>query len=1105
MTLASVQYPSRPLLLVCTTLALMAASDGAHALNPNRPFHLDDPALSDPVPSDHAPVRVHKTWVAPTNNYDPLTQLPHVGSLRMPGRMPAAQRSATAKEQETDNRSDDCGQSAGNPVVLYTGNKVENELDFSSEGEMGLYLQRTYNHHWTAAGLFGHHWISNLDYSLAFSAGTSVAWLQRPDGRRIKLLLQPGTAEWREDRADARTALRRNGDGSYTFHNEDRGTEVYNADGYILRRANEQGVAWAFEYQDKLLRKVTHSSGRSISLQWQDNRLVQVTDPSGSIYRYEYTANAFGSKRHRLAVTTLPGAPETRIAYHYEDSRHPGGLTGKSFNGSRYSTFAYDAQGRATSTEHAGGVERHTFQYEVERSEAVAAPPAPPRPGGTKGDTENGWCEYRPGWGNICFEPSRVLDGPIPAARTADGREVTDRNAGRTRAVRMRVTHTNPLGRVTTQAYEDGRQMAVTGQASANCPASYKERTYDAHQHPDLVHDFANNLTDFDYNAKGQLLRTAEAPGTSAERVTSYGWDESSHRLLRTTVNNVAETTHSYDGRGRVASTQVRNLSGVGIPNQTLTTHYRYTDHASGITASMTVDGPLASDDVTYSYSAQGDLVRIQNALGHATTFAGHNGRGQPGRITTANGEVTEVSYDARGRVTQQRTNGGQGWATTTYRYDGTGNLVGVTDPAGVAHSFQYDLARRRVIEVRPMGDGTYSWTRHSYDADSNRTHTEVRHTDYPADTGIVGHVERVAYEGRWQWFIAGWTCATGSKSPIQVDAYTDGGVLLGGARAGEPGEPAIGAACQSGSNAHRFRIPLSLAQRQQLGGRKITVHARSPLGSSGDRALPNPADLHVPTAQVEGALLGVTRDDHWNYFLEGWACSVGVSASIGVHLYLGGPSGQGIYALEAMANQPASPDISHACESDSAHHRFRIPLDKGLRAAYGSRSLNVHGMAVVAGQSNRLLAHSGQHVLPPLLRNADVVAFWPSPDWLLNGEKSTLTLQLRNTGNTRWEGDTVLRWGPRNLNSQRALPHAVNPGDVVTLQWPVAPTHSGPATGNYFFHAQLADGWGHFGHRGETHITVENQHGYCPPVGPCHEPIRSEEAAETLPAEGEA
>jgi len=87
----------------------------------------------------------------------------------------------TSKEQETDDKQDDCvnaaptdGGTAGNPVVLYTGNKVEPELDFASNGEMGLYLQRTYNHHWSATGLFGRHWLSNLDYSLVYSDAQNI-------------------------------------------------------------------------------------------------------------------------------------------------------------------------------------------------------------------------------------------------------------------------------------------------------------------------------------------------------------------------------------------------------------------------------------------------------------------------------------------------------------------------------------------------------------------------------------------------------------------------------------------------------------------------------------------------------------------------------------------------------------------------------------------------------------------------------------------------------------------------------------------------------------------------------------------------------------------
>ena len=103
-----------------------------------------------------------------------------------------AQPPATAKEQETDDRIDasSCGETAGNPVVLYTGNKVEPELDFAAGGEMGLYLRRTYNRMWSGVGSFGKHWLSTFDYSLAFSSG--MAWAQRPDGRRIKFVAVPG-------------------------------------------------------------------------------------------------------------------------------------------------------------------------------------------------------------------------------------------------------------------------------------------------------------------------------------------------------------------------------------------------------------------------------------------------------------------------------------------------------------------------------------------------------------------------------------------------------------------------------------------------------------------------------------------------------------------------------------------------------------------------------------------------------------------------------------------------------------------------------------------------------------------------------------------------
>ena len=97
--------------------------------------------------------------------------------------------------------------------------------------------------------------------------------MQRPDGRRIKYLKDPASGRWYEDKAQPIAYLSANGDGTFTLRNENNGTETYNAEGYITRLSNEQGVSWTFSYADRYLQKVTHSSGRSVSFGWANGQV----------------------------------------------------------------------------------------------------------------------------------------------------------------------------------------------------------------------------------------------------------------------------------------------------------------------------------------------------------------------------------------------------------------------------------------------------------------------------------------------------------------------------------------------------------------------------------------------------------------------------------------------------------------------------------------------------------------------------------------------------------------------------------------------------------------------------------------------------------------
>lgn len=639
----------------------------------------------------------------------------------------------TAKEQQTDDKSEiDCDKGApsetvGNPVVLATGNKVEHELDFASGGEMGLYLARTYNHHWSATGLFGRHWISNLDYSLVPSGDGKILWVQRPDGRRIKFI-QKARRRWDEDKAQAVAYVTQELNGQYLLRNETNGTELYDPDGYVVQLRNEQGVSWNFVYEDRYLKEVNHPSGRRMTFTWEGGRLVQVTDPAGAVHRYGYDVNAFGtgSGKHRLASTTRPGEPAMTVQYHYEDSRMPGALTGKSFDGVRYSTFAYDANRRAISSEHAGGVDRYTFSYVVEATEQVEPPPAPLPPGGRQvPDPGNPpglpWCEYEPGVGEVCYAPRSVPGTGVGTMSVQT----------RPRATRIRVTETNPLGRVTVHLYEDGRKVSVTGQASVNCPASYRELGYDSHGYMDIVSDFADKLTDFDYNARGQLQKKVEGAGTPQARTTTYRWNESGNRMLGETLAGEREVSYQYTTDGRLAAVSVRNLSPHGVAGQVRTTTYSYTKHSNGLLATIVVQGPSGNpeDRLVSTYSAKGDLLHVENGLGHRTTYSEHDASGRPRRIVDPNRAIAQVVYDAMGRVKESRSVvSGVGYSSH-YVYDGAGRLVEVTDPDGVKQTHVHDAAGRLTRLYRPDPQGGWEQIRHTYNNASQIVSTEVERT----------------------------------------------------------------------------------------------------------------------------------------------------------------------------------------------------------------------------------------------------------------------------------------------------------------------------------------------------------------------------------------
>lgn len=582
----------------------------------------------------------------------------------------------------------------GNPIIASTGNKIEPETDFSGAGEAALSLHREYNKQWTGVGLFGKHWISTFDYKLGFGTadvdacyprpgggtcgiGTNtLIYAHRPDARTIKFVKNATDGIFYEDKASPVAKIVQQADGSFILYGEDNDVEKYSSAGYVAEVKSETGVGWTFGYSGTYPTRVTHTSGRYIDFVWTNGQLTSVRDPAGNYYGYAYHADYFGAGLHLLSATARPGSPGTAIAYHYEDSRFPGALTGKSFGGVRYSYFSYGVSGMGSSTEHGNGRDRYAFTY----------------------------------------------------IGTGDPNEKA-------------VDVTNPLGLTTGFTFINGREQASNRLGAQYCPAAARYKTVDANGNEDLVQDFNENLTDYDYNAKGQLVRKVEASGTPQARTTEYVWDATRNRPVSITIVGQKRTEFTYTTDNRLASVTEVNLSSYGVPNQSRTTTYTYTKHANGMLATVTVDGPLAGsgDAVVTTFNASGDLVSIANSLGHTVTYANHNGLGQPGRVTGPAGDITDCVYDAQGRVITERHWVAGVAADTVNAYDAQGLLTSVTAPDGAVVNYEYDSARRltrtwRSANGTVAGGASKEDRLYAYDAMGNVTRIDNRK--------LVGHYE---------------------------------------------------------------------------------------------------------------------------------------------------------------------------------------------------------------------------------------------------------------------------------------------------------------------------------------------------------------------------
>ena len=543
---------------------------------------------------------------------------------------------------------------AGNPIVFSTGNKIENETDFRTGGEAGLGLEREYNKFWDGVGLFGKQWISNYDYKLTFGTSTvdscyprpgggscgigtnTIIYAHRPGANAIKFIKQvDGT--FLEEKAGAVAKIVPQGNGTFILYSEDRDVETYTSTGYVSNIKDESGIGWTYTYSGTYPTRVTHTSGRYVDFVWTNGQLTTVRDPAGNAYTYTYYVNKFGTGLHLLSTATLPGASPTTVTYHYEDASFPEALTGKSYNGVRYSWFTYDVNGRAITTEHGSGNDKYTFAY-AGSSNVTSATVTNPLGKQTVYDFQNGKLVTTSG------QPSTYC--PL----TGKGKSY-DTNG-------YLSAETDNNGNSTTYVYNAKGQLTSKVEAFGKPEARTTTYTWD--------------------NTANRILSFAVTGATTSVK-----------------LKNVSYT---YNADNRIASMTETNTSANGTANQTHLTTITYTKQANGMLATMVVDGPLPGmgDAITYTYATTtGDLLTVKNSLNHTVTYSSYNALGLPGRVTGPNGAITDVTTDARGRTALVRHIVGGINNDTVSSYGADGLLANATEPDGLQTVYTYNSARR--------------------------------------------------------------------------------------------------------------------------------------------------------------------------------------------------------------------------------------------------------------------------------------------------------------------------------------------------------------------------------------------------------------------------
>ncbi|MDG9926509.1 MULTISPECIES: DUF6531 domain-containing protein [unclassified Pseudomonas] len=242
---------------------------------------------------------------------------------------------------------------AGNPINFSVGNKFQTESDYSG-GNSALKFTRSFN---SLDGLWRHEFSTHLRF-----AGTQYVSVVMHHGRESFFTVSGAAVT--PTSADL-GVLSKTASG-WQFVSIDNERFTFDTLGKLTQWSNTHGAVRLLVYSGSQV-IVTDNLGNSLTFtEDADHQPLTLTAPGVQI-SYGYDAN-----KRLASVTRTVGGQTFQRQFHYEVAGKPNLLTGiTDERGIRYATWNYDDQGRAISSEHAGGADRVTMAYNSDGTVSV--------------------------------------------------------------------------------------------------------------------------------------------------------------------------------------------------------------------------------------------------------------------------------------------------------------------------------------------------------------------------------------------------------------------------------------------------------------------------------------------------------------------------------------------------------------------------------------------------------------------------------------------------------------------------------------------------------------------------------------------------------------